>query len=92
MRKLLCLVGLHRLHVVHRFGAGALIACPHCEREWGMHDGMRAFVPWDGDLEQLYQDFGFDVSASRAEWKRNKRPYPPNQIGSCALDARPPPS
>jgi hypothetical protein len=23
-----------------------------------MHDSVRAFVPWDGELEQLYRDIG----------------------------------
>lgn len=91
VQRIKCAFGLHPLHVVHRFGAAALVACPACEREFGMHDGERAFVPWDGDFERLYVEMGYDIAGSRAEWKRLKRPYPPSQLGSYAHpeEARP---
>lgn len=77
-----CDLGLHRnLHVIQRFGAAAHVGCPRCEREFAMHDGLRAFVPWDGDLEQLYQDFGCDVNGQRQAWLANKHPVDPNVIG-----------
>lgn len=84
LQKAKCFVGWHDLHVVHRFGAAALVACPDCEREFAMHDGLRVFLPWDGDIEALYVDMGYDVGGSRAEWRRQKRPYPVNQLGSFA--------
>ena len=87
IQRVKCRVGLHRpLHVVHRFGAAALVACASCEREFGIHDGEQTWVSWDGDLEQLYTEIGYDLAASRAEWRRHKRPYPVNQIGSYAHD------
>lgn len=84
IQRVRCAVGLHRLHVVHRFGAAALVACPACEREFATHDGLQVFLPWDGDLESMYVAMGYDVAGSRAQWRRDKRPYPMGQLGSWA--------
>lgn len=28
------------------------VGCSRCERVWGMNDRVKAFVPWDGELEE----------------------------------------
>jgi hypothetical protein len=29
------------------------VGCTRCCRSWGMHDPTRAFVPWDGEQEEM---------------------------------------
>jgi len=62
IERLLCAVLGHK-YVVHRvFNPGARqIGCTRCNRQWAMHDGTRSFVPWDGEFESMYRQFG--------EWK-----------------------
>lgn len=68
-RSFWCRIGRHkRLHVIQSFGSAKHVGCPDCLREFGMHDGLRAFLPWDGEIEQLYADTGYDVPAYRAKW------------------------
>lgn len=69
IRRLLCRLGFHgRLHTIQRFGAAAHVGCPDCRREFAMHDGLQAFLPWDGDFECLYADMGYDVADHRSRW------------------------
>lgn len=69
-RRLMCRLGYHHsLNVIQSFGAAKHVGCPDCRREFGMHDGMRAFLPWDGDIEALYTDCGYDVPKYRAAWR-----------------------
>lgn len=64
-----CSLGRHkRLHTVNLFGAARHVGCPDCRREFAMHDGMRSFLPWDGEFETMYADFGHDVAGYRRRW------------------------
>lgn len=68
-RKIMCYFGRHkRLDEIQRFGVAAHVGCPDCGREYGMHDGLRAFIPWDGDLADMYRRFGHDVDGPRRRW------------------------
>lgn len=31
------------------------VGCPRCKNTWAMHDGLKAFVEWDGEFEEMYQ-------------------------------------
>ena len=60
--QLMCAIFGHKYVVLRRFNHGARqVGCTRCKCEWGMHDGTRSFVPWDGELERMYRAFG--------EWK-----------------------
>lgn len=34
------------------------IGCTRCGQSWGMNDNVRAVVPWNGELEQMYRILG----------------------------------
>lgn len=54
LRRLLCAVIGHRYFVAeHISPVCRKVGCRRCGRAWGMHDTVRAFVPWDGDLQAL---------------------------------------
>jgi len=66
-----CRFWMHpRLQVIQSFGSGKHIGCPHCKREYAMHDGARVVVPWDGDFEDLYQSMGYDTETASVRWRR----------------------
>ena len=29
------------------------VGCTRCRHSWGMHDPTKAFVPWDGEQEEI---------------------------------------
>lgn len=69
-RRLLCRFGKHkRLDVIQDFGSGQHVGCPDCGAEFGVHHGARAFLPWDGELEDLYTRNGYDVPKARCRWR-----------------------
>lgn len=69
-RRIMCRLGNHRrLDVIQSFGAAEHIGCPDCGRELAIHHGVRTVIPWDGELAQMYRDFGHDVDAANAKWR-----------------------
>ena len=57
--RVICAVAGHRYVVQRVFSATSRkVGCTRCGREWGMNDSVKAFIPWDGELEQLYRDIG----------------------------------
>lgn len=69
MRKALCLILKHRFRVVQEFGRESRrIKCERCGGDWAMNDYVRAFVPWDGNFEQLYRDFGYEILEPLPAW------------------------
>ncbi len=61
LERLLCAVLGHRYVVQRVFSPNSRkIGCTRCDKEWGMYDSIRAIVPWDSELEQLYKDIGHE--------------------------------
>jgi hypothetical protein len=59
LNKLICAMFGHRYVVQRVFSpTSRKVGCTRCGKEWGMNDSVRAFIPWDGELEQLYRDIG----------------------------------
>lgn len=55
IRRTACFVMGHHYRIQQVFSAmQRRVVCGRCDGDWGMHDGVKAFVPWDGDLAQLY--------------------------------------
>lgn len=45
----------HCYFVIRHFTAESRkVGCERCGKCWGMHDGVRAFVPWDSELESMH--------------------------------------
>jgi len=63
MKKLLCKVFGHpRFRIVQKFsGTERRIECERCRENFGMSDRVKAIIPWHGELEQMYKDFGHDI-------------------------------
>lgn len=62
LSKLICLMFGHRYIVAQEFSDySRRVVCPDCRGDWGMNDDVRAFVPWDLDLEKMYRSFGHVV-------------------------------
>ena len=57
--RIVCAIAGHTYVVQRVFSATSRqVGCTRCGREWGMNDSVRSFIPWDGELEQLYRDIG----------------------------------
>ena len=59
-RFLMCRLFFHKLVVVrgYDFGISRKVRCIRCGEAFGMHDGVKAFIPWDGELEDMYRVTG----------------------------------
>ena len=54
--RLCCLVFGHKYVVERLFSPIARkVGCTRCGSSWAMNDRVRAFVPWDGEFEDLYR-------------------------------------
>lgn len=65
LERLMCAVFGHKYVVEREFVGARKVGCTRCLRKWGMHDGTRSFVPWDGELEALYSPDGVLEQALR---------------------------
>ena len=56
LNRFICIILGHR-YIVERVISKDIrkVVCTRCNRHWGMHDGVRAFIPWDGELEKLHE-------------------------------------
>ena len=62
--KLLCLVFGHQYQVWQHFSRiSRRVVCNRCGGDWGMHDEVRAFVPWSGEMTEMYERFGHRIRA-----------------------------
>lgn len=69
-----CRIGWHsRLDVIQSFGSAQRIGCPHCGKQMGIHHGMRAVVPWDAEMADLYDRMGYETEAAHAKWQAYRR-------------------
>ncbi len=72
-RAVRCWFGYHRsLHIIQSYGAAQHVGCPHCGTEMAIHHGMRAVLPWDSEIAQLYRDMDYDVDAATAKWQAHR--------------------
>ena len=68
-KKLRCRIGMHQqLDVIQTFGSAQRIGCPDCGKTFGIHHGVRACIPWDAELEDMYRMFGHDTTAPFSRW------------------------
>jgi len=59
INKIKCFLGLHKLYIVRRlFYMTDLIGCKHCTKYWGMNHDVRAFLPFDLEMYEMYRSFG----------------------------------
>ena len=59
IERLLCALFNHRYVVLLSFSpTSRKVGCTRCDREWGMNDAVRAFIPWDKELEEMYKLIG----------------------------------
>ena len=65
LERLMCAVFGHKYVVEREFVGARKVGCTRCLRKWGMHDGTRSFVPWDGELEAFYSPDGVLGQAPR---------------------------
>lgn len=69
IRKFFCRFGWHkRLDVIQTFGSAQHIGCPDCGKQFAIHHGLRAFVPWNADFADLYQSMGYDIEGPAHRW------------------------
>ena len=59
-RLLLCRLLFHKLVVVKGYdrGVSQKVRCIRCGKAFGIHYGVKAFVPWDGELEEMHRILG----------------------------------
>lgn len=62
LARILCFIFGHRYEVWQVFSATSRrVVCDHCGGDWGMNDHVRAFVPWDGQLAEIYETMGIKI-------------------------------
>lgn len=62
MKRLWCFLFGHRYEVWQEFSrTSRRVVCGHCGGDWGMNDDVRAFVPWCGQLAELYEMRGIRI-------------------------------
>ena len=55
--RLVCWIAGHRYYTIKAFSLYVRkVGCSRCNAQWGMHDGVKAFVEWDLDLERLSKE------------------------------------
>ena len=55
IKKLICFIFGHKYWVIREYSPTVRkVGCKRCFGEWGMNDSVKAFVPWDSELEELY--------------------------------------
>ena len=59
--KILCYFGKHDYFMIKRFKgfASAKLGCKRCDRQWGINFAVKALIPWDLELQDMYEGFGF---------------------------------
>ena len=61
-QKLLCWIFGHQFQVAQEFESWSRrVVCPCCRGDWGMNDNVRAMIPWDEELADMYRSFGHIV-------------------------------
>lgn len=59
IERLLCALLGHRYVVQRKFSeTSRQVGCTRCCKQWAMNDSVRAFLPWDGEFEDLYKRTG----------------------------------
>lgn len=54
IRKIICLILFHKLRVVHSCTAiSQKLLCLRCKKYFGIHHGVKTFIPWDAQLEEM---------------------------------------
>jgi hypothetical protein len=62
MNKWLCWMFGHQYYVIQEFESWSRrIGCLRCGQTWGMNDHVQALLPWDKELEELYELLGFRI-------------------------------
>ena len=62
MKRLFCFLLDHRYYVWQHFSRiSRRVICLRCGGDWGMNDEVRAIIPWDGQLAQLYEMQGHRI-------------------------------
>lgn len=64
MKLLLCWLLGHRYQTTQVFSAESRrVGCTSCNGDWAMNDRVGVLVPWSGELEQFYKEFGHLLAA-----------------------------
>ena len=51
------LLGKHKYYVIKKYSYTVRkVGCRRCGRVWGMNDRVKAFIEWDGELEELSKE------------------------------------
>ena len=59
IKKILCFIFFHKLKVVEGYDSipgSRKLYCTRCKRYFGMNDRVKAFIPWDFELEDMYKE------------------------------------
>lgn len=68
LRKLQCWIFGHRYEVWQHFGhASRRVVCDCCGGDWGMNDRVQAFIPWCGQLAEMYELMGYKIRPRAAQ-------------------------
>lgn len=61
-KRLKCFLTGHNYEVWQHFSRTSLrVVCERCGGDWGMNDHVRAFVPWSGELAEIYEIQGIRI-------------------------------
>lgn len=59
MKKILCFLLGHKYFLIRELTEQSRqIGCWRCKCKFGMNDDVRAVIPWDSELENMYKTIG----------------------------------
>ena len=62
LRKLRCWLLGHRYYVIQEFSkTDRRLGCRNCKKTWGMNDNQCCLLDWDSELEEMYEDMGYEI-------------------------------
>ncbi len=65
MKRVICWIIGHNYRTRQVFSPESRrVCCPRCGGDWAMNDRVRVLVPWSGEFEQFYRDFGHLVAGA----------------------------
>lgn len=64
MKRILCWLFGHQFYLVKKLTrTSRKIACTRCGQAFGMNDDAHAVIPWDHELDAMYEVIGVDAKA-----------------------------
>jgi hypothetical protein len=74
IERLMCVLFGHKYVVLKPLSyTSRKVGCTRCHRAWGMNDSVKAFIPWNDELEEMYKMFEWNPTGLPSEENNDKK-------------------